>query len=46
MGGDEEDKIAFEKIVKEKYRLKVSDMGGLHMCKHWIEELKKPLSIS
>jgi hypothetical protein len=21
-------------------------MGGLHMCQHWIEELKKPLVIS
>jgi hypothetical protein len=43
---DEEDKIAFERIVKQKYRVTIEDMGGLHMCQHWIEEIKKPLSIS
>ena len=45
-GGDEDQKIAFEKIIKEKYRIKEADMGGLHKSQHWIEELKKPLVIS
>ena len=35
-----------EKLFFSKYRLQISDMGGLHKCAHWVEELKKPLVIT
>ena len=35
-----------EKLFFSKYRLEISDMGGLHKCAHWVEELKKPLVIT
>jgi len=36
----------FEKLINEKYRLSVEDMGGLQYCAHWVEELKQPILIS